>query len=144
MSTYPPEWSGQFVDIPFVDRGRSLDGADCYGLCYIVYKIRWGIEIPKHTDEYESVSEWQNLMRLVHKYEREEFWVPIEKPREGAIAKLRVRGRPIHFGLVVSSDWMLHTDEDVYSQHERFDNIIWRTPGKILGYSIHRDLLNAT
>jgi len=37
----------QFIGIPFVDKGHTVDGADCYGLIRLIYKESKAIDIPE-------------------------------------------------------------------------------------------------
>lgn len=44
----PPRWVEEFLDIPFVDRGRNVRGCDCFGLVRLVLARRAGIILPDY------------------------------------------------------------------------------------------------
>lgn len=117
-----PDWSGMYVGLPFKEGGRDRQGLDCYGLLRLVINERFDGAIP----EYEGIAYRQGhdrdlLAALMD--ERIRLWTPVpmgsERPGDGAL--LRVMGRPIHVGVVVSSGWMLHIEKDCDSVLERFD-----------------------
>ena len=40
-----PAWAGEYVGIPWTPRGRSTDGTDCWGLCWLVLRERGDIDL---------------------------------------------------------------------------------------------------
>ena len=43
--------------IPYVPGGRSIEGADCWGMVQICYSKLMGVEIPNYDDVYNGPSD---------------------------------------------------------------------------------------
>lgn len=103
----------KYVGIPYVTRGRSFTGADCYGLVWLYYFHEYGISLPLHSkigfdgecSSLKQQCEESNIYRM------DELCV-VEDMKRGDILLLNVRGFPIHAAIVVNENRMLHTSED--------------------------------
>jgi len=117
----------QFVGLPYVDRGRSLNGVDCWGLVVLVYAAH-GIELPSY-DQYADVGihERAELARIIDGHR--ETWTDIPHGAERAldIVLLRVVGHPSHVGVVVRPGLMLHVSRGSLSCVERYASARWRS-----------------
>lgn len=51
-----PSWVEPLLAVPYLWRGRSRFGADCYGLVRLAYRMRLGIELPRLDDQPERVA----------------------------------------------------------------------------------------
>jgi cell wall-associated NlpC family hydrolase len=49
-----PNWVEPLIGFPFLDRGRGLDGWDCYGIVHYVYTQVFQVEIPSYDSHYGS------------------------------------------------------------------------------------------
>ncbi len=67
--------------------------------------------------------------------------VEIGEPLPGDVVLLRLRGLPIHVGLIVAPCWMLHTARATDSVLDRFGGLAWKN--RILGIYRHEDLASA-
>ena len=56
------------LGIPFTNRGRTLDGLDCYGLVMEVYK-KFGITLPEYNADFDDT---ENITKIIRKQMREE------------------------------------------------------------------------
>ncbi len=63
-------WAGRYIGLPFVEHGRNLAGADCWGLVTVIYREEAGIELPPFSGCYVSTAEHEHLESLIAK-ERE-------------------------------------------------------------------------
>jgi cell wall-associated NlpC family hydrolase len=170
----PPAWAAEYIGIPFLERGRGRAGCDCWGLVRLVLAERFGIELPSHADDYETVKDHGRLVELIQagkgnitteaqrngeakrdgwlRAERAEKpvgsrclcgsvvktgWLEVERGVEqaGDVVLLRLRGLPVHVGIIVARGWMLHVEAKVDSVVERFDGLEWRN--RILGIYRH-------
>lgn len=134
----PPAWAAGYIGIPFLERGRDRSGCDCWGLVRLVLAERFGVELPSYAGDYETVKDHGRLADLVGRHEPAWLRVDPGPERPGDIVLLRLRGLPIHVGVVAARGWMLHIEPKVDSVLERFGGLEWRN--RVLG--IHRhDLL---
>jgi len=103
---------GQFVrralDVPFVPRGRSWQGWDCWGLVLIAHREVLGIDLPSYEELYEEkdVEATQELGDLVQS--QLHLWTRVAIPRMGDVALLRVNGLPTHVGFMLDRKRMIH------------------------------------
>ena len=44
----------EYVGVPWLDRGRTIRGADCWGLVRLVLAGRFGVEVPSYLGDYDS------------------------------------------------------------------------------------------
>ncbi len=102
-------WHNQFMSIPFVERGRTRQGADCWGLVCIIYKEILNIELPL-LDDYANTLDRKTLPHIIEK-ESLRSWVKVEQGEEQAydVAIFRTGGVPMHIGVVVRPGFMIHS-----------------------------------
>lgn len=55
----------RFVGIPYLDKGRSIVGSDCWGLLFQVYRELRGIELPSYAERYVTGSDRAAMARLI-------------------------------------------------------------------------------
>lgn len=127
----------KYYDIPFVERGRSMDGADCWGLVVLYYRDRYGIKLHDHLDCYEKTTD----IGIAKRMDRETIatWVAVDKPREGDVVLCRILDRPMHVGLYISPNSMLHIEKGNTPTLEKLGGIKWGK--RILAYYRHRSLM---
>lgn len=99
-----------FLRVPYVANGRSLDGADCYGLVRLARVHLYGKELmPKHGNV-----EGSNKKALTKAMQQEAKNYTECLPKEGAIAAAFRGLLCTHIAIVVSVDGLLmilETDE---------------------------------
>jgi cell wall-associated NlpC family hydrolase len=104
-------WPDRYMKVPFVDGGRSMSGADCYGLVRLVMERECSILLPS----YGEISA-RDLAKIAVSMEADassEAWVSAEQPREFDVAVMRWFARPQtgHVGIMIDSRRVLHTEE---------------------------------
>jgi cell wall-associated NlpC family hydrolase len=133
--TQPPAWVSCFIGIPFLARGRSSHGYDCWGLVRAVLTARFDVAVPSYAEGYDDIRDHGRLAALVEAGKVEWSEVKPGDERPGDVLLLRLRGLPIHVGLLVAPGWMLHTREATGSILERFDGLAWGR--RVLGIYRH-------
>lgn len=53
-----------FQRIPFVDKGRSFEGVDCWGLVWLIYRELWGVELPDYLDAYDTFKDHERIAEV--------------------------------------------------------------------------------
>ncbi len=110
----PPVWASDYIGIPYSDRGHSHAGAHCWGLVWLVYRERLGIDL--HRDDTisgadltlfgqeisERIGEWRQIVDGA-----QDFDLVIMS----AIVRCdgRLRRVEAHSG-VVAGDYVLHVE----------------------------------
>jgi cell wall-associated NlpC family hydrolase len=115
------------VGIPFVDKGRSKDGADCYGIFSLAME-RFGITVPPVSVSAFAVHEaFAEFRRQV---EQERLWIPVADPLPGDAVVMRndpQMPRLIqHFGVCIGEGKFLHALEKTGSVIARLDHPLWK------------------
>lgn len=98
-----------YIRIPFMDHGRTHEGADCWGLACIIFAQELGIELPSLT----NYSDTKDRIKISDIIKNESIsWNFIrpgeEKPFD--IAVFRMLGRPMHVAVVVKHGLMIHCE----------------------------------
>ena len=120
-----PFWAGHYIGLPFQDHGRDRSGLDCWGLVRLVMAEQFNIALPSHAAEYERTSQVDKISALI---ERESVkWKIIPAGHEicGDTIVLRVRGKPMHVGMVLGDRQMLHIEQGIDSVIERYSGPHW-------------------
>lgn len=120
-----PFWAGHYIGLPFQDHGRDRAGLDCWGLVRLVMAEQFGIALPSYVHEYHRTTQVDRISALI---ERESFkWKIIPAGSEvcGDVIVLRVRGKPMHVGMVLGDRQMLHIELGINSVIERYIGARW-------------------
>lgn len=116
-----------YVDIPFVDGGRSRAGADCWGLVYLV-SADLGRPVPAYPGEGVRAdgticprAQARAVARHADQFDA------VDAPRPGDVVLLRPRGRPMHVGVCVDrrGRYVMHTERRTGVCVERVHGRMW-------------------
>ena len=111
------EFIQQAVPVPFVEKGRTMEGWDCWGLVVCAYRHVMNIELPSFDNDYFSTRSYRTLMRLFG--DGMEFVKPCPC-RVGAVTLIYRRGHSIHCGIVAPQQMILHSEEFVGTVQQPF------------------------
>jgi predicted phage tail protein len=117
-------WTCQYIGIPYRERGRGRDGADCWGLVRLVYAEQLGHALPGFEERYTGSQDAAVPEMLAR---AKEGWARRKSGAQpGDVVLFRVMGRLSHVGIVVAPGLFLHTREGYASVVERLDSGAWR------------------
>jgi cell wall-associated NlpC family hydrolase len=131
-----PIWAGHYIGLPFLDHGRDRSGLDCWGLVRLVMAEQLGFALPSYIRDYQRTTQVDRISALI---ERESpKWKNIAPGQEicGDVIVLRVRGRPMHVGLVLGDKQMLHIEFGINSVIERYAGTRWTD--RVAGFYRHK------
>jgi len=109
-----------FIGIPYVEKGRTLEGCDCWGLLVLVYDRYFKIKVPSFSDDYQGFADREGVDLLLEQHRNE--WVQVESPHIGDGVFMILQGRP-HVGIYIGDDRILHTSKGFGSIIERTDSV---------------------
>lgn len=135
-----PIWAGHYIGLPFKDHGRDRNGLDCWGLTRLVLSEQFGLSLPSFTREYERTTSVAAISLLI---EREtQRWTPVSAGGEqpGDVVVLRIRGKPMHVGLVLGDGYMLHAEFGIDSAIERYTGPRWAE--RIFGFYRYKSVFD--
>ena len=122
-------WHNKYIGIPFLDKGRDINGIDCWGLARLVYKQEYKIDLPNFSTDYEA-DDTERMRDLLAQYK--EGWEKIDAPTEGCIVLFNILGVESHIGIAVSNTHFLHARDRYDSAIESFESVAWRN--RITGF----------
>lgn len=139
-------WANEYVGLPFKPLGRTEDGLDCYGLTRLVYLEQLGIELPMMLDKYKGTHERNHdemKQALLEESQNMDRWLPVIQGQETSydILILNVAAMPLHVGLVVKKNAMLHIRTGENATIVDYRKGEWRL-NKPVGIFRHKDLCN--
>lgn len=105
-----PPWVADYIGIPFLARGRTRAGLDCYGLVRLVLAEQFGKDLPAHADGYESMDDRALLALLIDAKRPTINARPVSKVESGDLVLIRYCGFPCHIGLYVGDGLLLHVE----------------------------------
>ncbi len=120
-----PEFTDRALDVPFLEKGRSYDGWDCWGLVCVAYRDLYDIDLPELTGEYNSTRRREELQGLIAA-RKHEVWEVHDPHGPGDVAIVRMMGRACHVGIMLEGWNMLHVQDGVAAIVEPIDRPPWR------------------
>jgi cell wall-associated NlpC family hydrolase len=125
-------WSTQYLDLPWLEKGRTRAGIDCWGLVRLVLGEQCGADLPAFDEAYLTTHERAQIEAAIAGEVVElATRIDLAAAREFDVLELLDHGRPTHLGIVVSSRRMLHIPRGGFSEMPRWDNGEWA--GKVVG-----------
>lgn len=118
------DWVSKYIGIPYLSKGRSTSGFDCYGLVREVYIAQLGITLPDFLDDYEDADEQIEAANALKRGMVE--FAEVNEPEPMDLIVLRIMGEPWHVGLYLGTGKMLHTMRGHASVIEKINHIKWR------------------
>jgi len=132
-----PDWVAEYVGLPYLAGGRDRTGLDCFGLCLLVWRERFGLDVPLYGGVTWEVANSAKVGEFIEGEVRA-GWEPIEAGAEqpGDVVLMRLRGHPIHVGVVVGCGMMLHCHDTADAAVEDYGTLQWSR--RILGFHRYR------
>ena len=134
-----PFWAGHYIGLPFQDHGRDRNGLDCWGLVRLVMGEQFSIALPSYLYEYQRTTQVDKISALIE-WEAGK-WKAVTAGSEtcGDVIVLRVRGKPMHVGIVLGDKQMLHIEHGINSMIERYAGSRWAE--RVSGFYRYRTFL---
>lgn len=126
MDVALPSWVARYVGIPYATHGRDYHGCDCWGLVALVWREEFGVVLPEYlgADWYRGQRPETVGADAVAFASRFAPVAPgVERTGDGVLIKMR--GAPLHVGIVITPGVMLHSHEDADSCVESYRAPMW-------------------
>lgn len=116
----------QFVGVPYVARGRTLAGADCWGLVRLAARVLWGVELPEYFYAQDDLL-LSDARGLIARETSSWTWRQAVDPfPRCAVHIFRIRGAETHCGLHLGGVEFLHSLPGRNSCIESLNDSNWR------------------
>lgn len=127
----------RFVGIPYLDKGRSIVGCDCWGLLWLVYRVLRGIELPSYAECYVTGADRREMAQLIAGELDDWQEIPATEEQKFDGVLMRESSFPRHIGIIVAPGQMLHVERGQTSRIERYRSGIFAH--RVVGFYRYRD-----
>lgn len=136
-----PAWVARYIGLHYVPGGSSFNGCDCQGLVELAYRLERGVDGiftpgPLWNPPTGEKTALAAMAREIGQYATAEMCRHCQifpgEEREWDVALLRVRGHPMHLGLILPDGEMLHIEEGADSIIESYRGLRWGR--KVVGF----------
>lgn len=114
----------KYLGIPYQDHGRSKEGLDCWGLCVMIAKEKYGYVLPNLDHDYTSAADGKSVGTLVE-INKLSGWEKVSVYRSGDIVVFNVAGFPCHVGTYIDDDRFIHILNGSHVTIEHLNSITW-------------------
>jgi cell wall-associated NlpC family hydrolase len=121
-----PVWVGEYVGIPFKERGGDKAGCNCWGLVRLVLKERYEIDAPALSDKYVTTADVKHTEQVINGEASSWRHIMMDDAAPGDVITM-YRVDPVtrtrvesHVGVVIAKGWMLHIERNVDASKEEY------------------------
>lgn len=122
----------KYMALPFKNKGRTMEGVDCWGLCLLVYKNEYGTELPSMEELYTKSNNGKEVSAVVGFGKDHIEYIQKEMPEYGDLVIFNMKGNPCHVGIYIGFNRVLHILAGTNSVCERLNSV--RLKGRVEGY----------
>lgn len=114
---------GIFIGLPYVHRGRTYEGVDCFGLVQLFYRDVMHIEVPDYLEMYSDQFDKEECGNAIAVGSGE--WVEVEDLSFGSVITFNILGAVCHVGVHIGDGDFLHSFNGTDSCIESIRDISW-------------------
>lgn len=106
-----------YLAIPWLEKGRSREGLDCWGLVWLLYRDCFGIELPLGLERYTSALDRRENARVIEGGLPDWRRLAEGEEQPGDVLLLARHGVACHVAVLVRPGWVMHirAGSDVHS-----------------------------
>ena len=122
----------KYIKIPYKNKGRDINGCDCWGLIRLIYINEYGITLPILSSNYEEASD---AIEVGYTVENEKLSIRNKQkniPEYGDLIIFNINRNPCHIGMYIGKNRVLHILKGTDSVIESLNS--FRLKGRIEGY----------
>jgi len=117
-----------YVGIPFLERGRTRDGCDCWGLVRLVLHDEFGVDVPLF-DGYSNLKSMRHIGQMCDEGKPLVAAARVDAPDPGIVVVMLVGPHPAHLGICVDDQHLLHVEKGCNAVYQRIDQVRHRIEG---------------
>ncbi len=149
MKSLPP-WARAYIGIPFLDKGRSREGCDCWGLARLIWAEQFSLFIPSFLDAYEEAHDGVTTARAIANYGlKDPLWRKITEGQERLgdgvhlLGYYKIDGRweraEMHMGIVLAPGVLIHVEHGIDASLMNYREKL-AGAHRVLGFYRHEEL----
>lgn len=140
--TSPPEgWQADYIGLPWIWRGLTRNGVDCWGFAALAWREKMGIQLPIFQDKLDALKFGEDggdhperhkaVSRVIA--DQLPLFETLATPRPMAIAVIRHRAHPLHVGLYATGGFVVQAAENVgHVIQSPLQNLGFGTPASLI------------
>lgn len=131
----------KYIGTEWKSGGREVGSyLDCWGIVWAIYNNEYEIYLPKleHIAIGNGTRETTEAIESVFPQIYKSFEAA-ESPKEGSVIMMRMAGHPIHIGVAISDNRMIHSIQNAGCVVENFKQKVWEH--RIEGFYNHKDFV---
>jgi len=109
------DWTANYITAPFLSRGRTLNGIDCWGLVRLIYANELGITLPSYGEI--SANDLRNVALNISAGKDGEEWIEVKahERHEFDICVMKFYGSSHigHVGVVTPNKSIIHVEAGI-------------------------------
>jgi cell wall-associated NlpC family hydrolase len=113
----------KYIGVPYVNKGRDFNGADCWGLVWLFIENELKVEYQKifdYTDHNDVFTIEKYILDNIKK-----FWKKTVTPKYGDVVVFYMNGRFKHIGIMINNRQFLHSIQGKNSCIENIYSVKW-------------------
>jgi cell wall-associated NlpC family hydrolase len=125
MSQEPSKVYSKYVGVPYLDKGRTPDGWDCYGLYVFLLNEIFGLKVNPYNEIYTTADADLEVIAAIATQKRHWQRIELQDAQEGDGIVFNLAGHPLHCGYIIERGVMLHALKGRNTCIERYDTSGW-------------------
>jgi cell wall-associated NlpC family hydrolase len=126
------EWAGQYVGVPWKEKGRDPEGWDCWGLVRWIQLKHYGHSLPQFRGEYTDATDGLEIASLIDVSRPILNVQRVSDPQDGDLVLMAFLGQLCHIGIYAGDCRVLHVLPRIDTVLDRTDGI--RNARRVEGY----------
>jgi len=118
-------WPADYVGIQYKDKGRSIKGADCYGLCWVIKELVENKSVINYLN-YDEAKDKKSVQDAIFAGVFDWDEVSFEDRKEFDLIVFNIGGFACHIGTIYDERYMIHTLKGCNSAVEDYTKIVWK------------------
>ena len=134
-----PDWAGRYVRLPFKDKGRGVEGFDCWGLVMHILEHEFKVSgLPDYSSTYAHTTDEDLIPIAIRDGLKEGYWNKVSEPKLGDMLIFNIGNKPMHCALVLGDGKMIHAQESIGITVDGYHRPNWKK--RIEGFYRHDSL----
>lgn len=149
MTSELPTWAREYIGIPFLDKGRTRDGCDCWGLNRLIWAEHFSVRVPSFSETYSEANDGIAVEEAIAEYGlKDPIWVKIDAGKERLGDGVHMVGyckvndhwerAGMHVGVVLAPGTLIHIEEGKDASLMRYREKLGGSH-RVLGFYRHKD-----
>ena len=145
-----PAWAREYIGIPFLDKGRTREGCDCWGLNRLIWSEQFSVRVPSFLDAYEEAHDGVTVAKAIVEYGlKDPIWHRVTAGQESLgdgvhmVGFCKIDGHwekaEMHVGIVLVPGVLIHIEHGIDASLMNYREKL-AGANRVLGFYRHEEL----